>query len=397
MRIRPLHLLGMLAFATVVSGCFQTVGAALEATATPPGGIVIAEAFTATLPLPTAITPVLSATPTVAQLSFPNETATPSFPTGTAVTFAPTLGFSVVSKTPLPTYAPQSTYVPQATYTLPPTYTAPPTYTPLPTYTALPTLPPPLITPTPISVALAPANQSAGTQTQQALYAQATDILATVTAAAAIQQTTIATLQGTFIPPSNGGQPTPTLGSGIVVPPALNSTPTGPYIAVYVTATPRGTPGTAGSGAGGFYDAENCRYFVVADDRLIRIALRFNTNVAALSRANRVVNEDFITPDSYLTIPGCNSGGSVVNGTGTFTGPIPTVIIVIDPNKPAVRPTTAAGTSGGSVSGTRYVVREGDTLFGVASRYGVSVTALAQRNGVRDYSTIYIGQVLILP
>jgi LysM repeat protein len=44
-----------------------------------------------------------------------------------------------------------------------------------------------------------------------------------------------------------------------------------------------------------------------------------------------------------------------------------------------------------------YVVQPGDTLFGIAARFNVSVSELATINRVYDVNAIYVGQTLILP
>jgi LysM repeat protein len=43
----------------------------------------------------------------------------------------------------------------------------------------------------------------------------------------------------------------------------------------------------------------------------------------------------------------------------------------------------------------RYVVRPGDTLYGIARRFGTSTEELQRRNGLQD-STIRPGDVLLL-
>ena len=43
-----------------------------------------------------------------------------------------------------------------------------------------------------------------------------------------------------------------------------------------------------------------------------------------------------------------------------------------------------------------YIVKKGDTLYGISNQYGVSVTELARINGV-DANTLQIGQVLQIP
>ena len=46
---------------------------------------------------------------------------------------------------------------------------------------------------------------------------------------------------------------------------------------------------------------------------------------------------------------------------------------------------------------TSYRVIRGDTLYGIARRYGVSVVQLAQANGLTTSSWVYTGQVLTIP
>jgi LysM repeat protein len=45
----------------------------------------------------------------------------------------------------------------------------------------------------------------------------------------------------------------------------------------------------------------------------------------------------------------------------------------------------------------RYVVQPGDTLSRIADRFGVSVQALQQANGIADQNVISVGQTLIIP
>lgn len=58
--------------------------------------------------------------------------------------------------------------------------------------------------------------------------------------------------------------------------------------------------------------------------------------------------------------------------------------------QPTTAPTTAPG-------GQTYTVQPGDTLFSIALRFGLTVDELAQANQITDPSTIYAGQVLIIP
>ena len=47
--------------------------------------------------------------------------------------------------------------------------------------------------------------------------------------------------------------------------------------------------------------------------------------------------------------------------------------------------------------GETIQVQQGDTLYGIAKRYGVSVAALIEVNGLAHGSTIKPGQQLVLP
>ena len=44
-----------------------------------------------------------------------------------------------------------------------------------------------------------------------------------------------------------------------------------------------------------------------------------------------------------------------------------------------------------------YTVKRGDTIYGIARRYGIPPAALAERNGLSRNSYVYTGQRLIIP
>jgi LysM repeat protein len=93
-------------------------------------------------------------------------------------------------------------------------------------------------------------------------------------------------------------------------------------------------------------------------DTLFSIANRYGTSVNAVMQANNLRNPDFIWIGERLVIPG-----------GSLPGAFPSAT---------------------------YVVQSGDTLFSIATRNGTTVSALMQANGLHNY-TIYVGQTLRVP
>jgi LysM repeat protein len=106
-------------------------------------------------------------------------------------------------------------------------------------------------------------------------------------------------------------------------------------------------------------------HIVQPGENLFRIALRYGITTQTLAAANGIANTSRIYAGQRLVIPG--------RGTAP----------------------TAPGQQ--APSGRTYVVRRGDKLSAIARQYGVSVSALAQANGIRNPSLIYAGQVLHIP
>jgi len=96
-------------------------------------------------------------------------------------------------------------------------------------------------------------------------------------------------------------------------------------------------------------------------ETLSAIALRYGVTSWALVQANNLASANLIYAGQQLVIP----GGATAPGA----------------------PTAGAET---------YTVRPGDTLSGIAARFGTTAAALATQNGLANPELIYVGQVLRL-
>ncbi|HPT88430.1 MAG TPA: LysM peptidoglycan-binding domain-containing protein [Bacillota bacterium] len=99
-------------------------------------------------------------------------------------------------------------------------------------------------------------------------------------------------------------------------------------------------------------------YTVVTGDTLTSIAVRFNTSVQAIIQANPGINPNFIVPGQQICIP---------------TTPTP------------------------RCPGFIYTVVAGDTLFSIANRFNTTINTILQVNPGLNPNLLYIGQQICIP
>lgn len=225
-------------------------------------------------------------------------------------------------------------------------------------------------------------------------------------------------------PQANANQtltPTATAALGM---PTLTPTPVASPAAGQATATPTPEPFTPPEPTATPVPQEpeptpaagTSTYTVQPGDTLYGLAQRFGTTVNELAALNNLSPDAMLMAGQVLTIPAGAANPPNVHivqpGENLYRIALRYGITwqelaqlngITDPTtlrvgQRLVLPSGATGNQPTAPSGTRtHVVQPGDTLYGIAARYGVTVQALAQANGLTLYSIIYVGQTLIIP
>ena len=105
-------------------------------------------------------------------------------------------------------------------------------------------------------------------------------------------------------------------------------------------------------------------YRIRKGDNLSQIAARYDTSVQSLMALNNITDPNSLQVGQVLIIVPCE---------------------------------TAIDTPVVSGKETTHVVQKGENLFRIAQKYGTTVAAIAQRNGIVNPSLIRVGQKLTIP
>ena len=171
-----------------------------------------------------------------------------------------------------------------------------------------------------------------------------------------------------------------------------------------------------GSGAAA---EEGERHTVRPGETLGSIAARNHTSVRALAAANGVADVDRIIVGQVLVIPSGSGTGStaatvvhvvapgetlsaIAHRYGASISALASANGISDPDLVRIgarlQVPAGSGGSGGSAAATRsHTVASGETLAGIARRYGVTVGALVAANRISNPNLIRIGQALTVP
>ena len=147
-------------------------------------------------------------------------------------------------------------------------------------------------------------------------------------------------------------------------------------------------------------------YTVRPGDTLWAIARRFGTTIEALVQANDIPDPNLIYPGQVLTIPGRgemqatytvrpgNTLWAIARRFGTTVQELVSLNGIADPN--LIYPGQVLRLPDSS-SVLVYRVVQGDTLSGIALRFGTTVQALVLANHIADPNLIDVGQTLVIP
>lgn len=155
-------------------------------------------------------------------------------------------------------------------------------------------------------------------------------------------------------------------------------------------------------------------YTVKSGDSLWSIAQKYNTTVNELKSLNNLTSND-LTIGQVLKVPtGTTSNEantymvksgdslwSIANKYGTTVANLRSLNNLTSDNLQVGQvlrvPSSEAGNNtGGTGSGTTYTVKSGDSLWNIANKYGTSVNAIKNLNGLTG-DALSIGQVLLIP
>lgn len=121
-------------------------------------------------------------------------------------------------------------------------------------------------------------------------------------------------------------------------------------------------------------------YVIAKGDTISRIAARFGISTQAVLTANGLTWTSIIYPGQKLAIP----------SSGPVLATVPVSSVTPAPAAPSAPSAPIA------VNGS-YVIQSGDNLSKIAAKFGVSLQAVLDANGLTRTSIIYSGRTLVIP
>lgn len=148
-------------------------------------------------------------------------------------------------------------------------------------------------------------------------------------------------------------------------------------------------------------------YTVQSGDTLSSIADKFGTTYQVLAAINGIGDPNQIWPGQVLKVTGTASQEStyyvqagdtlsaIATKFGTTVSNLVSINHISNPNVIYVGQKIYVGEAAQGQSNA-YTVQSGDTLSGIAAKFGTTWQALSQKNGLANPNVIYVGQTLTI-
>lgn len=166
--------------------------------------------------------------------------------------------------------------------------------------------------------------------------------------------------------------------------------------------------GSASAGSTQTPSTGGTTYTVKSGDTLSGIAAKYGTTYQHLAQINGIADPDKIYVGQIIRIDGASSGGGTTTYTvksgdtlsgiaakfGTTYQNLAAINGIADPNKIYAGQVIKVIGTAGSGGAQYYTIKSGDTLSGIAAKYGTTYQNLAAMNGIADPNKIYAGQTI---
>jgi LysM repeat protein len=186
----------------------------------------------------------------------------------------------------------------------------------------------------------------------------------------------------------------PATTDGSAAPSSSSSTSEVPLI-TGINTSPRYSPTRPGSSTATTLQAEPApqftpatTYSVVSGDNLTVIAKKNHLTIAELAAANNLKPSAKLQLGQKLIIPGKASGATTSTPTPVVTG---------SASSTSAKPADSTAAKVAATESVRHTVKSGETLGGIARKYGVKQGDIAVANNISDPQKIRPGMELIIP
>lgn len=171
------------------------------------------------------------------------------------------------------------------------------------------------------------------------------------------------------------------------------------------------------------FNTKTVTYTIQSGDTLWQIALKYGTTVQEIANINGISNPNLIYPGQVLRIlENSTVEGKEERGTGSIVYTVkrgdtiskiamvygvtaqhivemndiqnPNLIYPGEKLRITESRSNQLNEMGNPNLDVTYVVRKGDTLWGISRKFGVSVDYLVRKNGIRDRNLIYVGEII---